>query len=188
VTQGKEKASGHAEVYTYSLLFEAAHHALNAAKPKGAPATHFCLLSLVASAFCLEAYLNELGERRLKLWSQPEKYSPRRKLDLICSKIGMTPDFEARPFSSFAWVMKFRNSVAHGRTEVVTFHDVPTRDDIDAPDRPPTSLELACDVGTASAVVQDVREMVDAVGKKAGSVASPLLVFSHSAWVITPIE
>lgn len=188
MTEVQETASGHAEIFTFVLLFEAAQHALNAAKTARGGSTHFCLLSLVASAFCLEAFLNELGERRFSLWSPPERHSPGRKLKLVCKKLNLKPQLDRRPFSSFRWVMRFRNSVAHGRTEIVTFQDAPLRDDLEAPDRPSSSIELACSINTASFVVQDVRAMIDTIGEKAGGRLSPLLIASHTAWVSTPSE
>jgi hypothetical protein len=184
----KGKASGHTEIFTFVLLYGAARHALDAAKTAGGNSAHFFLLSLVASAFCLEAYLNELGERRLSLWSPPERYSPGRKLKLVCKKIGLQPRLDRRPFSSFRWVMRFRNSVAHGRTEIVTFADVPLREEIETPDIPSSTIERACDIATASFVVQDVEAMINIIAEKAGRHLSPLLIYSLAAWVSTPSE
>ena len=53
-----------------------------------------CMTSMLFSAFCLEAFLNHLGEQKLSFWSSlKEKLNPREKLDVISDVLGFKPNF-----------------------------------------------------------------------------------------------
>jgi hypothetical protein len=184
--EGKEMVSGEAADFTYVPLFEAGQHALKTAKKEPRQRMHFCLLSLVASAFCMEAYFNELGERQLKLWSQPEKKSSLEKLGLICARLGLSPDFQMRPFSSFIWVRKFRDSVAHGRTEVIAFKDAVVSNEQPFPEHQQPTIEQQCTLEIASDVAEDARKIIETLGSAAGSLVSPLLIRTSTTWTSIP--
>lgn len=73
---------------------------------------------MVFSAFCLEAYLNHIGRMYYSKWYELEKkISPRKKLEMILEKLGMSPDFGSRPFQTFQQIFYFRDQIAHGKTE-----------------------------------------------------------------------
>jgi hypothetical protein len=95
----------------------AAWHALKngAARPTGS--FYEWMTANVFAAFCLEAYLNHLGARRFKCWENLERLSVEAKLSLLLEDLGQKPDFTCRPFQTVKEVFRFRNQIAHGRTE-----------------------------------------------------------------------
>lgn len=78
------------------------------------------LTAIVMTAFCLEAYLNFLGERVLPFWSKIDRIRVRNKLGVICSHLDFRPDFGIRPYQSLDDLWKFRNELAHARTETLS--------------------------------------------------------------------
>jgi hypothetical protein len=109
------------EVRTYSELWYASQKMMEAGirEPVGS-AWHF-LSSLVLTAFAFEAYLNHIGPTLLKCWESVEYLSLANKLDLICELLNVqVPDKGKRPGQTIEKLFKFRNTLAHGRTETVT--------------------------------------------------------------------
>jgi hypothetical protein len=76
--------------------------------------------ALLLEAFTFEAYLNHLGEARLRLWKLPERMNWRRKFRLLRRKIGLKTDGSRRPYLTVRELFAFRDALAHGRSEVVT--------------------------------------------------------------------
>lgn len=70
------------------------------------------------SAFCLKAYLNHVGQKKLAYWKNVErKLGPREKLEFITHELKFKPEFGKRPFQSFASIFKLRNMLVHGKTD-----------------------------------------------------------------------
>src|SRR5262245_32361662 len=81
------------------------------------------MMSVVATPFFLEAYLNHIGAELFPYWEQIErKLAPLDKLTMITHKIKLKPkpDMGKSPYQSFGKVFGFRNIMAHGKTETIT--------------------------------------------------------------------
>jgi hypothetical protein len=107
---------------TYAYLYEAACLSIEQAKTfegdKGLRTYHY-LSSILFSAFCIEAYLNHVGEKLLHLWDTSERLKTQEKLEMIAApdQLNLPLDLSCRPFQSFRELFKFRDSIVHGRTE-----------------------------------------------------------------------
>ena len=75
---------------------------------------------LIFSAFSLEANANFIGYKIIKDWEVHERKSLKYKLDLICQELGLAVDKGKRPFQTVNLLVKFRNSLAHGKPESVS--------------------------------------------------------------------
>jgi hypothetical protein len=83
--------------------------------------THQFRASLVFTAFALEAYLNHIGAILFKSWETIErKLTPNEKLTLICEHLKIDMDWSARPWQTVKALMRYRNSLAHGRGDKLT--------------------------------------------------------------------
>jgi len=174
-------ASGKSETYAFALLYQAASFAFAQAKERADGRSLNCLQALLDSAFCLEAFLNHLGEHELALWTRPERKSSHEKLKLIVKRCGFAPDFSKRPYSTFDWVFSFRDDVVHARTEVQHFTDRLVRDANDLPIPPTSKLMQSCNLEVTSSTLEDVRAIISEVAKTSGSRAS-LAVLSDTVW------
>jgi len=77
-----------------------------------------CTVSMVFCAFSLEAYLNYLGQEKLRCWSDVErKLSPWDKLQILAETMGYEVDSCARPFASFKEIFSFRSAIVHAKAE-----------------------------------------------------------------------
>ena len=78
------------------------------------------LACAVLTSFSLEAYLNHIGALLLKCWiSDLEKLPPAGKMALIWEKLEIQPGSDAgsRPIQTILNLIRFRNTMAHGKTE-----------------------------------------------------------------------
>ncbi len=128
------------------------------------------MMSLVATAFFLEAYLNHLGSKRLPYWSLVERsLSPREKLSLLCHDLGINPDFGKRPYQSFKKVVDFRNLMAHGKTETIdgSFGRGNALLALQ------TKWERLCRPGKARQMYEDGKKIVEELHNKAGLRGKP---------------
>lgn len=96
-------------------------------EPKGS--THQFRASLVFAAFALEAYLNWLGQRQVPNWKYLDRLSPREKIEVNASHLGVKVDFGKRPWSIVTELFGFRNKLAHGKPEILEEATIEPLDD-----------------------------------------------------------
>src|SRR5712691_2187440 len=104
-------------VFTHSLLHGAAYTALKDGQERGISSDF--MNCLILTAFCLEAYLNFAGEKIFSYWSHVERISVQDKLGLICDHLQIETNFGKQPYQSIKLLWRFRNFMAHARSETV---------------------------------------------------------------------
>ncbi len=125
---------------------------------------------LIFSTFSLEANANYIGYKIFNNWDDYEKESLEDKLTLISDEIGLDFNKGKRPFQTVTLLVKFRNSLAHGKPDTVSVVKEFTGD----PDKiakfhyPQASWEEYCTTENALRAFEDVntiwKEMLDKAG------------------------
>ena len=102
---------------TYVYCFIAAKQALvHTEKQEGL--LYSCMTAGLFSAFTIEAYLNHIGQIKVRSWDAVErKLGPREKLLLLQEMFSFKADLSKPPFQSLHTVLSLRNSIVHGKTE-----------------------------------------------------------------------
>jgi hypothetical protein len=123
VTNTKIEIDGQRTVYTFNYLRLAARHLIGQTGELNAALygeTAEAMMSIVASAFYLEAALNHIGSMVLPFWDSVErKLDPEAKLRVLAHELKLTPDFGIRPFQTARRLFRVRNELAHGKTSEV---------------------------------------------------------------------
>jgi hypothetical protein len=123
----------------------------------------------VFSAFSLEAFLNHLGQRVTPFWSSVElKLSPVEKLEVLLKVLNLQVDFGKRPFQTFKSMMKFRNALAHGKTQTLVQEVVQGFEEGQTPPFPLTSWESEISSENATVYLDDSKEIMAFLGQKIG--------------------
>jgi hypothetical protein len=79
-----------------------------------------CLAANVLAAFKFEAYLNHVGKALFPhSWNKMERLSHARKRDAVCERLGIVRADDDSRWRTVADLFKFRNMVAHGKSEVL---------------------------------------------------------------------
>ena len=151
--------------YTFAYFNVATRFFLERATADGDGRFYTCLATIVFSAFCIEAYLNEIGRERLACWDSLERtLSPKAKLLLITEHAGVPVDFSCRPFQSFNALFRLRDLVAHPK-----------------PGEFPR-LEASCKPSNAKRLREDMREMITRIHEAAGFGSDPFTLMSFGGW------
>jgi len=140
-------------LFTHTELFSIAETALERGREHSNRSEY--VTALVMAAFSFEAYLNFVGENKFSFWNDVDRIPVRNKLNLICKNVDLQPDFSRRPYQSLIELWRFRNFLAHARTETLeVIQDGPPSE---APEYPETEWERQCTLKTAARLVKDVR-------------------------------
>ncbi|MEA3369659.1 MAG: hypothetical protein U9Q24_04865 [Candidatus Ratteibacteria bacterium] len=105
------------EIKTFLYLYTAAEHALKLSKNLEEGLLYQFMTSLIFSAFTLEAALNDIGERVVPFWNELERISPIQKFNVLHGYLKLPIDISQRPAQTITLLFKFRNTMAHGKTE-----------------------------------------------------------------------
>lgn len=133
-TSSKALVTKDRAVHTYAELWHASQCVLETGERERIGSSWQFLSSLVLTAFAFEAYLNHAGPAVLSSWESLEQLPPWAKLELLCDvlKVSLPGEKGERPLQTIGQLLKFRNSLAHGRSEVLKAE--PTHVDVDKVD------------------------------------------------------
>jgi hypothetical protein len=110
-------------VNTYAELWHGSDVLLQKAEADEKGSAWVLMSSLLLTAFTLEAYLNHIGQRLFGTWPALEVLSPMSKLDVISEKLDLSFPRANRPRQTIEQLFRFRNALAHGKTEIITAPD-----------------------------------------------------------------
>jgi hypothetical protein len=118
-------------VHMYAELWHASKCVLEAGLASEKGSSWQFLSSIVLTAFTFEAYLNHVGAGLLDCWKSIEPLAPLGKFDLLCEilEVAFPAGKGARPLQTIIKLQSFRNTMAHGKTEIV--RPKPVKCDVD---------------------------------------------------------
>ncbi len=119
------------QVNTFNDLSKANYHMLETATSQRDGWFYDCMSSLIFSAFTFEAYLNHVGQKLFSFWDDIESISNESKLNVIYKQLSIEPDFSKRPYQTLKKVFKFRNAIAHGKSEFIDKEAKIVKDEIE---------------------------------------------------------
>lgn len=173
------------EVRTYAYLFFAAKHSLDNAKNIKEGSFYQIMSSIVFSAFTLEAYINHVGEKKIEFWEEIEKITPMQKLKVLYSIHDINYDSSTRPIQTIKQLFKFRNFMAHGRTENIKGKGTLKKEKPDPGENlVDTEWEKFCNEKEAERAIEDVREIVETLSERAGLGKAPLISLGSGSHVV----
>lgn len=113
---------------TYAVVHHTAWHLLDMAEKTESGRLLNLRAAMVFMAFTFEAYLNHVGSEEIPFWEEIEKISWRRKLQVISKHLKHSLDMSCSPMQGIAELFRFRDYLAHGRTEKLDGHRTITDD------------------------------------------------------------
>jgi len=159
---------GEREVRTFVDLFHGSDVLLKKSHSERKGSYHTTMGSLLLTAFTFEAYLNHLGSKIIKFWDEIEKISVLDKYSVLCKELGINPDFSRRPYQTLKLLFRFRNSIAHGRSIVLTkTKDIPATDE-PWDHAPKADWEEFCTDDNADRSREDIETIITGLHKTAG--------------------
>jgi len=166
---GRVRASSTTRTYVYCRI--AARSALSHAKTLRTGSFYFYMMAGTFAAFTVEAFLNDLGERKIHDWAARERrFGPKEKLRLLAESLHLQLDESRRPFQTFSDLIRLRHALAHGRT-LETTSAIPILDM--ATDWPEPQWKGLCRPQVVTRMIEDAELMVRELNSKSGSRRDP---------------
>lgn len=172
--------TGTREVRTFVDLKHGADVLIQKAEDEQKGSYYTTMGGLLLTAFAFEAYLNHLGQKRIRFWEEIESIRVIEKYTVLCKDLRLTPDFSKRPYQTLKALFKFRNAIAHGRSQILEKTEEVSSQDEYSIVSPKAHWEEYCTRDNARCAKQDIEEIISELHKKAGLGKYP---FVHGAGV-----
>ena len=159
---------GEREVRTFADLAHGADVLIMKTEQDQKGSYYTTMSSLLLTAFTFEAYLNHLGNKTIKFWEEIEPIKVMDKYLVLCKELDLRPDFSRRPYQTLRALFKFRNSIAHGKSQILKeTKAVSSKDDPHA-HSPRTEWEEYCELNNAKRAKADISEVIKELHRAAG--------------------
>jgi hypothetical protein len=168
------QASTTTNTYIYCRI--AARDALKKAQEQQQGWFYFAMMAGVFAAFTVEGYLNHLGQKRVRGWSELErKLGPREKLLLLRNLLHLSVHMARRPFQTLRDMLRLRDALAHGKTLTVSSDRVVGDPDDETARYPQPDWKKLCSLGSVERMVKDAEKMVRHLCAESGSMRDPFV-------------
>ncbi|VAX19421.1 hypothetical protein MNBD_NITROSPINAE03-655 [hydrothermal vent metagenome] len=159
---------GAREVRAFAHLARAAKALIEKSEKDQKGSTYTTMGSLILTAFTFEAYLNHLGAEKVEFWDEIESISVKNKYSVMCKLFKITPDYSRRPHQTVKELFKFRNFMAHGKTELKeVVEDINWKDEHKITP-PKTEWEEYCTLKNAKRAKEDIDKIIIELNSSAG--------------------
>jgi len=159
---------GSKEIRTYYDLNHGSDALIRIANefPQG---SYFTLMSsILLRAFALEAYLNDIGAKTFVFWEEVDSIRVLDKYNLFCKHLKIDADYSKRPYQTLKELFKFRNEIAHGRSQLinVTKEVSSLEDPFDHIPKP--KWKEYCNLKNAERVKKDIEKIITELHERLG--------------------
>lgn len=178
------------QVNTFNDLSNANSHMLEVARKQDSGCFYDYMSCLIFAAFTFEAYLNHVGHSLFTFWKDIESISTESKLNVICTQLNIKPDFSRRPYQTLKKVLKFRNAIAHGKSEFIFQEKQVVKGEIEEIRRnhPLTKWEELCTLKNAEESYEDIRAIMKEIHPKAGLGDNPVSDSGYAGYEMRIVE
>ena len=181
------QASGTTNTYVYCWI--AATRALKQAEARKPGNLYCCMMAGVFAAFAVEAFLNHIGQRKMRDWANFERrLGPREKLLLLRQVAHWSVDESRRPFQTLQEMFRLRDALAHGKTETVVKDTVLKQPPRDVDEWPEPRWKTLCTVPSVKRMVKDAEAIIRDLAKQSGSSRDPLANPGHGSSDVSLVE
>ena len=156
------------EVRTFVDLNHAADVLLKTAREVKRGSYYTLMSSLLMTAFTFEAYMNHLGQLKLPFWENIDSIRVLDKYSVLCKQFAMTPNMGVRPYQTLNSLFRFRNAIAHGKSELLEKQAVVPIDAEPHEHSPRTKWEEYVTEDNADRARQDVSKIIAELHEAAG--------------------
>jgi hypothetical protein len=112
--------------------------------------------------------LNHLGDRLLKFWPEIESIKVMEKYAVLCKQLSLSPDFSSRPYQTLRNLFKFRNAIAHGKSQILEETKEVSSQDDPYEHTPKAHWEEYCTLENAKRAKEDVSAVIKELHVAAG--------------------
>jgi len=171
----KSMYKGTREVRTFVDLNHSSHVLILKTKENRKGSYHTTMAALLLTAFTFEAYLNHLGSGKIKFWDKIESIRVLDKYEVLCKEFDIEVDFSKRPYQTLKSLFKYRNSIAHGKSQILEKTETVNASSDPYDHSPKTQWEEFCTLKNAERAKEDVEQTITELHEAAGEGAYPFI-------------
>lgn len=160
--------TGTREVRTFVVLNHGVDVLIGKAEEELRGSNYTIIGALLLTAFTFEAYLNHLGGKRLKFWEEIESIPVMKKYSVLYKELDLVPDYSQRPHQTLKVLFKFRNAIAHGKSQVLEEAKEINSQDDRCEHTPKVHWEEYCTLDSAKRAKEDIAKIITELHMKAG--------------------
>lgn len=183
----KVRVSTRKTVYTFVRLRSISVELLGRANSGEHGQSLMLSASMVFSAFTFEAFLNHVGASQTNFWTSVERLAPLTKLELISTIKSFNVDLKKRPFQTIKRMFRFRDALAHGKTQEIYKESIQFLKEDERPQPPMTDWEKEITLGNAKLYLDDTRAAMTMICDKCGIEPMDMFVSMEHQMVASPI-
>ncbi len=141
--------------------------------------------SMVFTAFCLEGFLNHVGQEKIEFWETlKRKLNPSEKLKIICELLKIQPDYSKRPFQTFKEIFKLRDQFAHSETYKFIEEHIYMLEMGENPPEPLAPWEKQISINKTKRFLDDSKAIITEISKAANYDIATILFAEEPRMVI----
>jgi hypothetical protein len=139
------------------------------------------MASILFCALAVEANLNYVGCQLFDIWQEhiERKLTPNGKLMLISKKSKLEINFGIRPFQAFGVMFEFRNQIAHGKMQDISYDAAKQLVAYGESKWPATQWEPLCTYSISTKILEDAKKIIDIVHCSSGVERIPAFLLSE---------
>jgi hypothetical protein len=166
----------------------ASRKALKIAETEKIGRFYFLMMAGVFATFTVEAFLNHIGQSKIEDWAIHErKLGPHGKLLLLQQHLKINIDESCRPYITLRSMIKMRNALAHGKTEMVKTERIIIPLEIDDDEYPEPEWRQLCSLPLIREMVEDSENIARDINKQIGNSIDPFISPGHGDSVVTKV-
>ena len=169
------KYEGTRVINTYFDLYFAATGLLKLARNMEMGRHYTTMASILLYAFSFEAYLNHVGAAKINYWDEIESIRVMNKYSTLCNIFNIKKDPSRRPYQTLTSLFKFRNVMAHGKSDILTKTEKVPFNSKPQDHTPKPFWEEYSTIENAERVRDDIGKIITEISEKAGIGNQPLL-------------
>ena len=140
-------------------------------------------------AFTFEAYLNHIGQDRVKDWDTTEwKYGPHEKLKYLQESLGFIADKKLPPFNRLNEIFHLRDLIAHGKTKTASIDKVVKNHKVGETEYPQVDWKKLCTLPKVIRMVENVELMIRSIHEQLGYKRDPFASPEHGSSYVSVID
>ena len=156
------------EIKTFWDLNHASSVLLEKTKEDKNGSYYTTMASIIFTAFTFEAYLNHLGNLKIKFWNEIDRIKVMSKYQVLCKEFNISIDQSRRPYQTLKKLFEFRNELAHGKSKILSFNKFVSENAKIRDYQPKSKLEEYCTEKNAERAHNDIHIIIKELHEKSG--------------------
>lgn len=170
-------------------LIGSARQALEKAESKKPGSYYYQLMCITMSSIAVEAMTNAFGHALVDNWEYHDRAPTLSKIVTVGNSLGLTVNFQEKPWSDVKWLHGLRNKIAHAKPEnVEEIQSIPPKKILGDFSRPKSKLEKEITLGHAKRALAATVQLKDILSDRLNFESEKSEGLFNDSWYSSGVE